>query len=91
MVAPANSAPGLISGLGQIGAVLDRQDESHDNSNIYNETYQQYQDTRSQASQAASAGEQQQLETQVASYKQQLNELATEAGNRVILLRLEQK
>lgn len=79
----------LIAGLSRLGTVINRQDESRDITSLYNETMVQYHDLQSRITLAQGTPEQQQLEAQAASYKQQLATWEAEAGKRIIMLWLQ--
>lgn len=85
----SDRATDLIAGLAKLGTLVDRQDESRDITSLYNETLVQHRNLQSRISQVQGTVEQQQLEAQVASYKQQLDTWKAEAGKRVIMLWLE--
>jgi len=85
----SDQAPGLISNLGQVGSVVDRQDEIRDLTPLYNETLVEYDDLLARQSTVQDPEEQRKLEVQAASYKQQLDAWAEEAGKRVIMVWLE--
>ncbi|OPX91271.1 zf-HC2 domain-containing protein [Pelotomaculum sp. PtaB.Bin117] len=87
----SDQASGLITALGRLGSVVDRQDESRDIAPLYNETLVQYRDLNSRISMAKDNAELQQLEAQAASYKQQLDAWEAEKGKRVIALWLEER
>lgn len=87
-VAPEQSAK-LIDGLNGLGVLVDRQDESKEITSIYNETLVNYNSLQYLMSVEADNSVKQQLEAQAASYRQQLDTWAEEAGSRVINLWLE--
>lgn len=89
LTAASDRADELTAKLGGLGTQIDRQDESRDNTNIYNDTLVQYSDLQSRINSAKDAAEKQQLEAQAASYQRQLDALRAEAGKRVITLWLE--
>ncbi|OPX89627.1 MAG: hypothetical protein A4E53_01442 [Pelotomaculum sp. PtaB.Bin104] len=86
-----NRAPALIAELTNLGTLNDRQDESRDVTGLYNEAMVQYSDIQSRLSSASDAAMRQQMETQAASYKRQLDSWEAEAGKRVIMLWLESR
>jgi len=86
-----NQAPALIAELAKLGTLTDRQDESRDVTGLYNEAMVQYSDLQSRLSSAGDAAARQQMETQAASYKRQLDSWEAEAGKRVIMLWLENR
>ena len=79
----ANQAHNLIAGLGPIN---ERQDESRDITDIFNDTLVKYYDLQTRICTSGSADELQQMEAQAVSYKQQLDAWETEAGKRIIIL-----
>ena len=85
----SDQAPGLIAELSGLGTLADRQDESRDITAMYNETLVLCSDLESRRNVARDTGELQQLEIQIASYRQQLDSWAADAGKRVIILWLE--
>lgn len=85
----ADKASDLISSLGRVGNVVDRQDESRDLTSIYNQTMVEYNDLLARQSTLQDLEEQRKLDVQVASYKQQLDAWMEEAGKRVIMVWLE--
>ncbi|OPX89534.1 MAG: hypothetical protein A4E53_01491 [Pelotomaculum sp. PtaB.Bin104] len=87
----SNHATELIAGLNKLGAVIDRQDESRDINSLYKETLVQYRDLLSRKNLAKDTVEQQQLETQAASYQQQLETWDAEIDKWVITLWLESR
>ncbi|TEB04250.1 hypothetical protein Psch_03975 [Pelotomaculum schinkii] len=89
MTVASDQASGLISNLGQVGAVVDRQDESSDLTPLYNKTLIEYNDLLARQSTVQDPAEQQKMETQAASYEQQLAGWKEEAGKRVVMVRLE--
>jgi hypothetical protein len=89
-VAP-DRAPALIEDLTELGTLVDRYIESNDFTFQYNDTLVQYMELQSSLNAAQDAGEQEQLATQAASYKQQLDAWNAEAGKRIITLWLESK
>lgn len=89
VTASSDSAPQLIAGLTGLGTLVDRQDESRDITSVYNETVVQYRDIQARINSAGDAAERQLLESQAASYNQQLDAWEAEAGKRVIMLWLE--
>lgn len=89
MTIASSQASGLISGLGQLGTVLDRQDESRDLSSLYNETMVEYHDLLAKQGTVQDPEEQRKLGAQIASYKQQLDAWNDEAGKRVVVVWLE--
>lgn len=82
-------AESLITGLNELGVLIDRQDESKDITSIYNETLVNYNSLQYLKSVEADDSAKQQLEAQSSSYKQQLDTWAEEASSRVINLWLE--
>lgn len=91
MTVESGKASDLIAGLGDVGTLVDRQDESRDLTSLYNETMVKYQDLQTRKSAAQSSEERRQLESQASSYKQQLDAWAEEAGKRVVVVWLEGK
>ncbi|MCL6639369.1 MAG: zf-HC2 domain-containing protein [Firmicutes bacterium] len=89
ITAESGQAPALIAGLGKLGTLADRQDESRDITALYNETMVQYSDLQSRIGSVKDAAERQQLEAQAASYKRQLDAWEAKADKRVIMLWLE--
>ncbi|OPX92643.1 MAG: hypothetical protein A4E53_00371 [Pelotomaculum sp. PtaB.Bin104] len=81
----------LISGLNGLGTVFNRTDESQDITSTYNEKLVQFNDLQSRISLTQNNTDQQQLEAQAASYKQQLDTWEAEAGKHVIVLWLESR
>ncbi|MDF9409870.1 MULTISPECIES: zf-HC2 domain-containing protein [Pelotomaculum] len=82
-------AADLLSGLNGLGTVFDRHDESQDITSLYNEKLVQLNDLQSRIGSVQSGAEQQQMEAQIASYKQQFDIWEEEAGKHVIMLWLE--
>ena len=89
MTVASDQASALISNLGQVGAVVDRQDESSDLMPLYNKTLVEYNDLLARQSTVRDPAEQQKMEVQAASYKRQLDGWKEEAGKRVVMVRLE--
>lgn len=87
----SGKAPELIASLSRLGALIDRQDESRDITNFYNETLVLYQDLQSRITLTKDLDEKRQLEIQAAAYKQQMDTWKEESGKRVIMLWLESK
>jgi hypothetical protein len=85
----SDQAPELITELSGLGTLADRKDESRDITAMYNETLVLCSDLESRRNVASDTGELQQLEMQIASYRQQLDSWAADAGKRVIILWLE--
>ena len=85
----SDQAPALIAQLSGLGTLADRQDESRDITALYNETLVLCNDLESRRSAASDTAELQQLDVQIASYRQQLDAWAADAGKRVIMLWLE--
>jgi len=85
----SDQAPDLIARLSGLGTLADRQDESRDITALYNETLVLCNDLESRRSAASDTAELQQLDVQIASYRQQLDAWAADAGKRVIMLWLE--
>ena len=85
----SDQAPSLIARLSGLGTLADRQDESRDITALYNETLVLCNDLESRRSAASDPAELQQLDVQIASYRQQLDAWAADAGKRVIMLWLE--
>lgn len=85
----SDQAPALIARLSGLGTLADRQDESRDITALYNETLVLCNDLESRRSAASDPAELQQLDVQIASYRQQLDAWAADAGKRVIMLWLE--
>ncbi len=84
-------APALTADLYKVGSMLDRRDESRDNTAFYNETLVKYTDLQSRLSKTTDPGERQQLTAQAASYKQTMDAKLAEAAKHVIILQLEEK
>jgi hypothetical protein len=91
MTVDSSKAPELISSLGRVGNVVDRQDESRDLTPLYNETMVEYNDLLARRSTVQEPEEQKRLEAQAASYKQQLDSWTEEAGKRIVVVWLESK
>jgi len=91
MTVASDRAAEFTAKLAGLGARIDRQDESRDITNLYNDTLVQYNDLRSRVSSAEDTAGRQQLEARAASYKRQLDAWQAEAGKRVITLWLESK
>lgn len=89
MTVDSRQASGLASELADLGALVDRKDESSDITANYNETLVHYRDLQAQLSVSSNQGERLQLESQAASYRQQLETWDTESGKQVITLWLE--
>jgi len=85
----SDQAPALIARLSGLGTLADRQDESRDITALYNETLVLCNDLESRRSAASDPAELQQLDVQIASYRQQLDAWAADAGKRIIMLWLE--
>jgi hypothetical protein len=85
----SDKASDLISSLGRVGTVVDRQDESRDLTPLYNQTMVEYNDLLARQSSMQDPEELRKLQAQAASYRQQLDAWATEAGKRVIVVWLE--
>lgn len=85
----SDQAPALIARLSGLGTLADRQDESRDITALYNETLVLCNDLESRRSAASDPAELQQLDVQIASYRQQLDAWAADAGKRVIMLWVE--
>lgn len=87
----SGSAVDLIGGLMRLGTTVDRQDESRDVTSLYNETLVRYFELQAARESAGDPQELRRLETQAASYRQQLDAWEAEAGKRIITLWLESK
>lgn len=85
----SRQASGLASELAGLGTLVDRRDESSDITANYNETLVHYRDLKAQLSASSNQGERLQLESQAASYRQQLETWDAESGKQVITLWLE--
>ncbi|MFX4262643.1 zf-HC2 domain-containing protein [Pelotomaculum propionicicum] len=85
----ADQAHNLISSIAGLGSNNDRQDESRDVTSLYNETLIKYYDLQARICASSDPEEQQVMQAQAVSYKQQLDTWESEAGKRIIILILE--
>lgn len=80
----------LIAGLCNLGAVIDRQEETRDLTVTYNEALVQYHDLQTRIQITNDVGEKQQLREHLIALKQQLDGWEFETGKQVIVLWLEE-
>ncbi len=84
-------ATDLLTNLSGLGYLVDRQDESRDNTSYYNELAVRHSELQARMNTTTEQEERRQMEAQAASCKREMDNMRAEADKRVIMLWLESR
>jgi len=84
-------ATDLLTNLSGLGYLVDRQDESRDNTSYYNELAVRHSELQARMNTTTEPEERRQMEAQAASCKREMENMRAEADKRVIMLWLESR